>query len=105
MFEEYLRQFPNGKFSGLSKIYIKKLKCGDSHKEKTLDKKTDAGQTLASLAPKEELKPASEMSLAIFPWYFSAPMGVHRDETIEALREIFGKNYTKKLMRSTVILD
>jgi hypothetical protein len=64
MFEEYLRQFPNGKFSGLSKIYIKKLKCGDSHREKTLAEQTDKGQTLASLAPKEELKPPSEMSLA-----------------------------------------
>ena len=30
MFNEYLSQFPNGKFSGLAKIHLQRLKCSDS---------------------------------------------------------------------------
>lgn len=30
MFNEYLSQFPNGKFSGLAKIHLQRLKCGAS---------------------------------------------------------------------------
>lgn len=56
MFSEYLRQFPKGKFSGLARIHLQKLKCGDSGSTVGAEKSQVEIQAKVSPAPPKTIK-------------------------------------------------
>jgi hypothetical protein len=56
MYREYLKQFPSGKFSGLAKIHIQNLKCGDFDGAVGSKKIPVETQTKVSPAPTKTVK-------------------------------------------------
>ena len=100
MFAEYLRKFPEGNFSGLARIYRKRLECDDFFQGKATGAIKDDAQASASLGPKDKLESISEQSLAIFPWHLAGVSENHKNMMIEVLAEIFGSQYNVKTFYS-----
>ena len=77
MFAVYLTKFPEGFFSDLARIHMRKLACENSLRDMSIDEHEGELQTSAVAPLDDSLRYDSRIKLAILPWYFSAPANEH----------------------------